>query len=191
METLARIPVWFAGTALAVIAAAFVYILAAEPRRFEFAGLTFGFPDRTDRTLAGSVIAFRRDTREAGAPCPDGWTVFEPAIGRMVLGARAPLNDGGDGPRALRPAQPEDPAGGVGGAETVTLKLAEMPAHSHSSGGTNGAVLRYRDGDRSFDFSDEGGQSFSWARLASSGGGAAHENMPPFVALYLCTPDGG
>ncbi|MBR2780341.1 MAG: hypothetical protein IKD81_02870 [Eubacteriaceae bacterium] len=73
-------------------------------------------------------------------------------------------------------------AGAVGGEESHVLSLNEIPSHSHvvpgttannyGSGGTvfENWVNRTRDRD---------------ARTASAGSGAAHNNMPPYLAVYV------
>ncbi|MCR4894234.1 MAG: hypothetical protein K5911_05830 [Eubacteriales bacterium] len=73
-------------------------------------------------------------------------------------------------------------AGAVGGEESHVLSVNEMPSHSHvvpgttannyGSGGTvfENWVNRTRDRD---------------ARTASAGSGAAHNNMPPYLAVYV------
>lgn len=86
--------------------------------------------------------------------------------GRTVIGA-------GAGPSLTSRA-----VGASGGAETHVLSIAEMPSHNHSVNSTANST---------------GGAANAFARAAShaggtsltnnQGGGAAHNNMPPFVAL--------
>jgi microcystin-dependent protein len=70
----------------------------------------------------------------------------------------------------------------TGGAATHTLTEAEMPAHTHpqtsptsASGGT---------GDFAFD-TNSGGASVDQNATGSTGGGGAHNNLPPYVVVYL------
>lgn len=76
------------------------------------------------------------------------------------------------------------PLGGVGGEATHTLTIAEMPSHKHS-------VLFYNEyaanGTISF---NAGGKLESYVgasdtSIDSKGGGAAHNNMPPYIAVNI------
>lgn len=85
----------------------------------------------------------------------------------------------------------------TGGAKTVTLTEAQMPAHDHDfnghtfSWGTNGtvsfnsqpqAIAGAATGNGLHTFQDQDG----WADTLSKGGGQSHENMPPFLNVnYL------
>lgn len=72
-------------------------------------------------------------------------------------------------------------AGSTGGAETHTLTTNEMPAHTHQLN----RPLNIGDVDR-------GGTSSSWsldnvelATTTSAGGGAAHNNLQPYIVVYM------
>lgn len=76
-------------------------------------------------------------------------------------------------------------AGGTGGEATHTLTIGEMPSHTHN------ASLSARQCDDRFDtaYISTGGmgsynRSFS-VTVESSGGSAAHNNMPPYLAVYV------
>lgn len=99
--------------------------------------------------------------------------------GRVVVG-----NSGGAGPAG-------DSAfwtnGSTGGAKTVTLTEAQMPSHGHSvynTGSGGQAVV----GSASYltasggSFYAIGGTVYA-AAIGNTGGGAAHENMPPYVVM--------
>jgi microcystin-dependent protein len=76
-----------------------------------------------------------------------------------------------------------DVMGGNGGAETVTLTAAQLPAHNHpikqgsaSSGSTNigASILRDRNAAPT-DVTD--------IIQNNTGGGGAHENLPPYQTI--------
>lgn len=78
-------------------------------------------------------------------------------------------------------------AGSTGGAATVTLTVNEIPSHTHpiKSGygdtGTN-TVDSYR-------YQFWGGNANAWKTgnlgAGATGGGAAHNNMPPYLTVYI------
>ena len=73
----------------------------------------------------------------------------------------------------------------TGGAETVTLSEAQMPAHTHSATtkGTSGSHSWTQFGAGRNDWNYPGENSRGSATTASTGGGTAHENRPPYYAL--------
>jgi microcystin-dependent protein len=69
--------------------------------------------------------------------------------------------------------------GDTGGEATHVLTVGEMPAHKHALGYSfsNGTVVsEVRSGDTS-------GASPDSSMMENTGGGAAHENRPPYYAL--------
>jgi microcystin-dependent protein len=85
-------------------------------------------------------------------------------------------------------------AGATGGAATHTLTEAEMPAHTHSATSTDSGhthVLPYGDSGGESDGWDGSGNSSTTntgyanitTTIASTGGGGAHNNLPPYLSL--------
>ena len=74
--------------------------------------------------------------------------------------------------------------GSTGGAATVTLTTNQIPAHTHKA--SNYKALTGWQGDSpGFFLSDDvqGGSTATGPNTGSTGGGAAHENMPPYQTV--------
>jgi microcystin-dependent protein len=108
----------------------------------------------------------------------DGQTTF----GLPDLRGRVPLGTG------TGPGLSTRTAGEAGGAETVTLDVAQIPAHTHTLTGTTAA----QDTDKPGGASPSAGGYYSTqapatamnpAAIASAGGGQAHPNVQPFLGL--------
>ena len=134
---------------------------------------------KTESIPSGAVMAFDRPNG-----CPDGWAQFSEAAGRFVIGV---------GGKNELPYVGGEPRYQIGGAETHTLTVAEMPSHSHSftgkavsRGGWGGQAIR--------DFAVGGSEVVSDFKPSGSigyvGGDGAHNNMPPYIALYFCKNEG-
>jgi hypothetical protein len=89
-------------------------------------------------------------------------------LGRVIVGA-------GNGSGLTARAQ-----GDTGGEETHLLSVAELPAHTHS--GTDGAANQALTAEGNF--AGYGFPSLPSAATGSTGGGLAHQNMPPFNCIY-------
>ena len=84
--------------------------------------------------------------------------------------------------RVLVGAGTDFAAGTTGGEKSHVLTVAEMPAHKHPSTVPN--LLQNRvtgTGGTDYGFITDG----SWTDSGSAGGGAAHENMPPYRSVYM------
>ena len=70
-------------------------------------------------------------------------------------------------------------AGTFGGEAVHTLTVDEMPAHSHSVPNMSGY-------DTGVEWVGQSGTAAPQTRnTAINGGGAAHNNMPPYLAVYM------
>ena len=68
--------------------------------------------------------------------------------------------------------------GATGGANSVTLTVAQMPAHTHTVTTNAGQYQQNEGGD-----AGGGRQGLQTSTTSSNGGNEAHENRPPFYAL--------
>lgn len=145
---------------------------------------------RVQAALPAGVIALWSG---AASAVPAGWALCDGTSGTPDLRGRFIVGAGGS-----------YAVGATGGAETVTLTTAQLPAHSHSitaaaeeagahshtlARGTTGADSGSRsvlteDKYSSKTTSTDGAHTHAiTATAANTGGGAAHENRPPYYAL--------
>jgi len=114
-----------------------------------------------------AVVAFDRKDR-----CPHGWTEYDEAEGRFIVGAG-------------RRSEFNKQVGDTDGQYRVTLEIDHMPSHSHEnpSRGWQGS----KEEVYALQATDMGEYGGPHARPTDSkGGGLAHENMPPYIALRWC-----
>jgi len=137
----------------------------------------------------GAVLAF-----DVVHGCPSGWTRFTSANGRVIIGVGAGNAD------AKGQLLSERRLSETGGEETVVLTTDEMPRHNH--GGETGtpkpALNYFHRADGHFDSqlvsNPRTGEAFDnhtdhTHEIAAEGGDTPHNNMPPYIALYLCKKD--
>lgn len=132
-----------------------------------------------DSIPTGTVVAFNLSS------CPTGWSEYTAARARTIIGTN-PSAGGGLSARTL---------GQTGGAETHTLTINEMPAHSHAGGATSdppgvaGATFNTSaamTGSGWGALAAPSGTRWAPGGIGNTGGGAAHNNMPPFIVLLYC-----
>ena len=111
---------------------------------------------------------------------PGQWVEYISARNRAVFGAGDQLE-----------------LGEVGGAEEVTLEAAHIPPHGHSVNFPHDVRPSFEQADHYRGWGAPGDNFIdqvpiirgSIPRATSAyGGGEAHNNMPPYIALYWCTP---
>ena len=129
---------------------------------------------QTKRVPSGMVAPFEL------AECPNGWTDFERAAGRFIVGVGS-----GDGLTRRLLSQ-------TGGDEQVTLSISEMPKHRHQNP-TRGDDQRQRDENRlqetiwALPVTDKGTMGGAHERPTEYvGNGQPHNNIPPYIALRYC-----
>lgn len=109
---------------------------------------------------------------------------WERINGRFLIGAGAPeLNDDGTSPGDYNFA-----AGAKGGEATHTLAVNEMPKHRHGLssigwGGESSVDISPHGVYLAFDPS--GNQPLTYNYFYESGGGEEHNNMTPYLAVYM------
>lgn len=153
------------------------------------------------RQAKGAILAFDRsgatsNADETSGYCPKGWEWFEPSGGRFIVGAGQHQNVDENGRRLTRyPSFLEIEAEALGGTESHTLKEAELPEHRHDFG----FWFSDSDGDdKTYDsklpprFRSGLNTNNRWTArstrtpVGTAGSGQAHNNMPPYVALFYC-----
>lgn len=145
------------------------------------------------RDLTSAVIVF--DRKEG---CPAGWTLFKDGHGRMIVGAGAPPNQGEFANDSRGEKLEERSFRSPGGAQLHELTIDEMPRHNHETEFEFSAndlvgpvqVIARKIGNTGHALLTEGGLGVSnteiSVRIGPKGSGSAHNNMPPYIALYFC-----
>lgn len=139
----------------------------------------------TKRSHVGQIIISTTLGTEEEVIAEYGGTSWRCLTGRFLYGASP--SDAGMGDRI--------PAGATGGSEEVTLTAEQMPAHAHSFStggsaivvGANTAHPGMPDTEGFMASADAwfSGTKKNTSAIASAGGGRAHNNMPPYMAVYI------
>ena len=99
------------------------------------------------------------------------WVAF--AAGKMLIGLDSSDTD-------------FDTIEETGGSKTHTLTTSEMPAHNHDNGSYDKLVKVDGSGTTTgVDSSSTEINLLSGGTIQSAGGGTAHNNMPPYIAVYM------
>ena len=88
------------------------------------------------------------------------------------------------------------PAGEVGGEESVALTTDQMPEHYHDGVTTDSLIDNYRMTYENGDSRNTGASAYwaikqgtepggNTARTTVAGNGEAHNNMPPYLSVYI------
>ena len=144
------------GVVAALVIAATGWWLYLQPKLVEIAG---GVP-------SGVIAAF-----DGPDGCPAGWSVFEAAAGRMVVGTGK-----GQGLSERRYRE-------LGGEEMHVLSVDEIPSHTHEVI----EMIGNNDVDGVDSVTTRSGDHHNEPRSSRpAGGGRGHNNMPPYIALTVC-----
>lgn len=138
---------------------------------------------------SGAVLAFDLSPQTPAA-CPDGWQSHRELRGRIIVGAGFHSNgdeNGGD--------LSTHTIGDTGGAETHVLDVNQLPKHGHVLQAIVGKRPLPPDTADNFiiarNWLGDGAKPLPHERPAitqtwAEGGGKAHNNMPPYLALLYC-----
>ena len=126
--------------------------------------------------------------------CPIGWSFHLPSGGRFIVGA-GPHSNRSDNGQPLATYRFRS----SGGAETHTLTWDEMPTHDHGgeTGEATGADIWVNLATESRFTASKGPdigldpQNSHKHPIAEAGRDNAHNNMPPYIALYFCKKEAG
>lgn len=118
----------------------------------------------------GTIVMW---SNRGGASIPSGWQLCDGTNDTPDLRGRFIVGSGqGTGLSNYN-------IGNTGGAESVTLTTAQIPAHTHTF--SNTPVVYQNSAGSSPQYRPSGAQTTG--TTGSTGGGGSHENRPPYYAL--------
>lgn len=126
---------------------------------------------QTEFFMSKAVVAFNSDV------CPSGWRPLTNGEGRVIVGSG---RGNGLSARVLRD---------LGGSETHTLTVPEMPSHHHphtDDGVYHNPPNKYDGLATEFRGDSSVGLTHGTRTTSPEGGGQPHNIMQPFVVLKLC-----
>lgn len=146
--------------------------------------------DKGDPGLApvGAVIASTKQCSDLAL----GWAPYEHGEGRFLLGAgKGPLKE------YIGPGEKK-------GEEEVVLTTPQIPSHRHGGTGLEAWRVAFGAPERGIPNVGETGWGLGFVMnsgdvnpdfrgpqlMAPEGGGQAHNNMPPYIAVYFCKYEG-
>jgi len=121
------------------------------------------YTNATDSTNPGTLLGFGT------------WTSF--GAGKVAVGI-----DSGD--------TDFDTAEETGGSKTHTLTTSEIPGHTHDTGVVGQSDKNFVTDQRitvpqQFGFDDDNNQGTASSKTTSTGGGGAHNNLQPYIVVYM------
>ena len=127
------------------------------------------YTNATDSTNPGTLLGFGT------------WTSF--GAGKVAVGIDSGDNDFdvvGSGANT----------NGTTGSKTHTLTTSEIPGHTHDTGvvgqGSQNFVADQRiTVPQQFGFDDDNNQGTASSKTTSTGGGGAHNNLQPYIVVYM------
>ncbi len=147
----------------------------------------------TNETLVLAGYEFGRASVGSGAvvaydltKCPNGWSSFKPATGRFLVGAGSEFDvsyeKDSSGNRLSARGRLQ-----IGGAEAHKLDLAELPKHNHNLT-TSLDGQAFQTGGKNYPVPTSANLQ-AYPFNGDEGEGKAHNNMPPYIALFFCKKD--
>ena len=118
-----------------------------------------------------TVTAYANSAAVVAAVGGTTWVAF--GAGKMPIGVDSSDTD-------------FDTAEETGGSKTHTLTTSEMPSHNHSNGSyTKLGIANGSNTTQGVDSSSGELNLINTADIQAAGGGSAHNNMPPYIAVYM------